>query len=95
MTPPRPSAAAGRKKWWAWRQKLPRESPGRWFGWTSYAAGVAAFGEDSGGASMAALLRLLYLNGAASVAAVAVGGTGTKEEYTAAFGLLAEAENIA
>ena len=61
---------------------------------TSYAAGIAAFGEDGEGDSMAALLRLLYLNGAASVAAVAVGKTGAKEDYAAAFASLNEVENI-
>lgn len=61
---------------------------------TSFAAGVAVFGEDSEDASMAALLRLLYLNGAASVAAVAVAGTGTKDDYAAAFDLLGEVEDI-
>lgn len=61
---------------------------------TSYAAGVAAFGEDSEDTYMAALLRLLYLNGAASVAAVAVAGTGTKDDYAAAFDLLGEVEDI-
>ncbi len=87
-------SGGGAKKVVGVAAKAAKGEPGQVVWLTSYAAGVAAFGEDSGGASMAALLRLLYLNGAASVAAVAVGGTGTKEEYTAAFGLLAEAENI-
>ncbi|MCI8573338.1 MAG: phage tail sheath protein [Oscillibacter sp.] len=52
---------------------------------TGYAAGIAAFGEDAGSAGMAAVLRLLFANGASSVVAVRVGGEGLKADYLAAF----------
>lgn len=61
---------------------------------TSYAAGVAVFGEDTEGCRMAALLRLLYLNGASSVLAVAVADSAAKEDYSAAFALLAQQETV-
>ena len=59
---------------------------------SSYAEGVAAFGEDTAETSMALLLRMLYLNGAATVAAVAVKSTGTTADYEAAFALLEQQE---
>ncbi len=61
---------------------------------SSYAAGVAAFGEDLETTSMALLLRMLYLNGAASVIAVAVKDTGTQADYQAAFALLEQQDEI-
>lgn len=54
---------------------------------TSYAAGAAAFGESSQ-AGMASILRLLFENGASTVAAVRVGGEGSVEDYQAAFQVL-------
>lgn len=62
---------------------------------TGRAAGTAAFGADpAGAAGMAALLELLFANGAAQVVAVRVGGTGAKEDYRAAFDVLAAREDI-
>lgn len=58
---------------------------------TSYAAGVAAFGEDVT-LGMSGLLRLLFLGGAAKVAAVAVAESGTVEDYQAAFAALGREE---
>ncbi len=49
---------------------------------TGYAAGAAAFGEEGG---MAAILRLLFANGASAVSAVRVGGEGDADDYQAAF----------
>ena len=54
---------------------------------TSYAAGVAAFGDDST-PGMSTLLRLLFANGASTVEAVRVAGAGGAAEYEAAFGAL-------
>lgn len=54
---------------------------------TGYAAGVAAFGEDTK-TGMSTLLKLLFWNGASTVAAVRVAETGTKEDYQAAFAAL-------
>lgn len=61
---------------------------------TSYAAGVAVFGEDTEGCAMAKLLRLLYLNGASSVLAVAVASSDGTPDYAAAFDVLAQQENV-
>ena len=58
---------------------------------TGYAAGVAAFGEDTT-PGMSTILRLLFSNGAATVAAVRVADTGTKEDYEAAFTALGKRE---
>ena len=58
---------------------------------TSYAGGVALYGEDG---NMAAMLRLLFLNGATAVWTAAVDGEGTKADYETAFGLLAMEEEI-
>ena len=55
---------------------------------TGFEAGMAAFGEDTGKSTMAGILKMLYLNGAAMVAAVAVPDTATVEDYTKAFQLL-------
>ena len=58
---------------------------------TSYEAGVKAFGEDPAGTpGMSALLRLLYLNGATTVVAVAVSGT----DYAGAFAALEAEESV-
>lgn len=57
---------------------------------TGYAAGVAAFGEDSSErAGMSTLLRLLFSNGATTVTAVRVAETGTLTDYQEAFNALA------
>lgn len=58
---------------------------------TGYAAGVAAFGEDST-PGMSTILRLLFSNGAATVAAVRVADTGTTEDYETAFAALGKWE---
>ena len=54
---------------------------------TGYAAGAAAFGEDAE-PGMSAILRLLFLNGAATVAAVRVADGGGLADYQAAFDAL-------
>ena len=54
---------------------------------TGYAAGAAAFGEDTA-PGMCALLRLLFANSAASVTAVRVADTGVLADYQAAFAAL-------
>ncbi len=54
---------------------------------TSYAAGVGAFGQ---GGAMAAMLRLLFLNGVTAVRAVAV----QDEDYAGAFAQLALEEDV-
>ena len=54
---------------------------------TGYAAGVNAFGEDAE-AGMSTLLRLLFSNGAATVAAVRVADEGALADYQAAFDVL-------
>lgn len=58
---------------------------------TSYEAGVKAFGEDADGTpGMSTLLRLLYLNGATTVVAVAVDGA----DYAGAFAALEAEESV-
>ncbi|MDD7538899.1 MAG: phage tail sheath protein, partial [Oscillospiraceae bacterium] len=58
---------------------------------TSYAQGVEVFGEDAEGApGMAALLKLLFANGAFGVKAVAVAAADGTPDYEAAFALLNE-----
>ena len=59
---------------------------------TGYAAGLAHFGEDTE-PGMAAMLRLLFANGASTVAAVRVADTGETADYEAAFAALAR-ENV-
>lgn len=54
---------------------------------TGYAAGVAAFGEDAT-PGMSTILRLLFSNGAATVAAVRVADEGALTDYEAAFEIL-------
>lgn len=54
---------------------------------TGYAAGVAAFGEDTA-PGMSTILRLLFSNGAATVAAVRVADEGALTDYEAAFDVL-------
>lgn len=54
---------------------------------TGYAAGAAAFGED-GAPGMSTILRLLFVNGAATVAAVRVADSGGTADYQAAFDAL-------
>lgn len=61
---------------------------------TNYNAGLTAFGEDGETAGMATILKLLYLNGASSVVAVAVADTATKADYVAAFELLSQCEDV-
>ncbi len=51
---------------------------------TGYTEGVAAFGEDTT-PGMSTMLRLLFANGAATVAAVRVAESGTLADYQAAF----------
>lgn len=51
---------------------------------TGYAAGVTSFGEDMA-PGMSTILRLLFANGAAAVAAVRVADSGTLEDYQTAF----------
>jgi hypothetical protein len=53
---------------------------------------VAAFGEDGKGSNMAALLKMLYQNGAAEVVAVAVAEAGGVEDYAKAFAALEKQE---
>ena len=58
---------------------------------TSYEAGVSAFGEDAEGSpGMSTILRLLFLNSAATVVAVAV----DEDDYAAAFAALEAVENV-
>ena len=58
---------------------------------TSYEMGLSAFGEDkAGSAGMSAILRLLFLGGASTVAAVKVDG----EDYESAFAVLQAAEDV-
>ena len=57
---------------------------------TGYTAGVSVFGEDKNG--MSAIVKLLFLNGAARVEAVRVADSGTVEDYTAAFAELNRGE---
>ena len=60
---------------------------------TGYAAGVAAFGEDTAQSpGMSTLLRLLFSNGAATVLAVRVAATGAATDYEAAFAALGREE---
>jgi len=54
---------------------------------TSYTAGVSAFGEDTE-AGMSTILRLLFSNGAATVAAVRVADGGALADYQTAFDVL-------
>ena len=54
---------------------------------TGYAAGVAVFGEDAT-PGMSTILRLLFSNGAATVAAVRVADEGALTDYEAAFEIL-------
>ena len=54
---------------------------------TSYAAGVAAFGEDTE-PGMSTILRLLFSNGASRVVAVKVAEEGALADYEAAFEVL-------
>lgn len=58
---------------------------------TSYEGAVAAFGSQSGAEDMAELIRLILLNGAAAVAAVAAGDEGG---YEAAFRALEAREGL-
>jgi len=58
---------------------------------TSYEEGVAHFGADGEGMKMAALLRLLFLNGASQVVAVRVADS---ESYADAFAALAAEESV-
>jgi len=58
---------------------------------TSYTGGISIFG-DSG--NMAAMLKLLFLNGATAVRTVAVGGEGALADYEAAFDLMAMEEDV-
>ena len=60
---------------------------------TGYAAGVAAFGEDAADApGMSTILRLLFANGAATVAAVRVAEAGAVKDYQDAFAALGQRE---
>ena len=53
---------------------------------TSYAAGVAAFGEDSASEpGMSTILRLLFANGASTVTAVRVAAARALKDYENAF----------
>ncbi len=58
---------------------------------TGYAAGVAAFGEDTT-PGMSAILKLLFANGASTVTAVRVAQTGALTDYQAAFETLGRQE---
>ena len=71
-------------------------TPGEVTRLTGYAAGAAAFGKDGNTAGMETLLRLLYLNGASAVAAVAVDGAAENsvEGYGAAFEALSRCEDV-
>ena len=57
---------------------------------TNYAAGVEAFGEDAATPGMSTILRLLFANGAAAVAAVRVADA--SPDYTAAFAALGKVD---
>ena len=60
---------------------------------TGYAAGVAAFGEDAADTpGMSTILRLLFANGAATVAAVRVAEAGAVKDYQDAFAALGRRE---
>ena len=62
----------------------------------SYAEGVEAFGEDAAGThGMAAILKLLFANGAGAVKAVAVTVEDDEADYESAFTLLGGEEDIA
>ena len=58
---------------------------------TSYEGGLALFGQDGEGQSMAEILRFLFLNGATAVRAVAVADS---DSYNDAFDLLSMEEDI-
>ena len=58
---------------------------------TGYAAGVAAFGEDTT-PGMSTILRLLFANGASTVAAVRVADDGAVSDYETAFQALSGQE---
>lgn len=61
----------------------------------SYAEGVEAFGADAAGThGMAAILKLLFANGAGAVKAVAVAVENDEADYESAFALLGEEEDI-
>lgn len=62
----------------------------------SLADGIAVFGQDAAGAAgMSTLLKLLFLNGAGTVVAVAVGKDDEgKADYAAAFSLLEEQDQV-
>lgn len=62
----------------------------------SYAEGLEAFGADAEGThGMAAILKLLFANGAGAVKAVAVAVEDEEADYESAFALLGEEEDIA
>lgn len=61
---------------------------------TGYAEGVNTFGEDMGAAGMSEILRLLFLNGVAKVAAVRVADEGAISDYKAGFEALGGAEDV-
>lgn len=63
---------------------------------TSYEEGKSVFGEDASGVyGMSALLKMLFLNGAGAVKAVAVGkGTDGAADYASAFAALDEEEDV-
>ena len=62
----------------------------------SYAEGIEAFGEDAAGThGMAAILKLLFANGAGAVKAVAVAAEDDEADYESAFALLGEEDDIA
>lgn len=61
----------------------------------SYAEGIEAFGEDAAGThGMAAILKLLFANGAGAVKAVAVAVEDNEADYESAFALLGEEEDV-
>lgn len=61
---------------------------------TSYEEGLAAFGTDGRTPGMAAVLRVLYENGASIVRAVAVDTTGETPDYASAFAALAALDGV-
>lgn len=61
---------------------------------TGYAEGVNAFGEETDGAGMSALVRLLFANGASKVQAVRVADAGETADYEAAFAALGALEDV-
>lgn len=62
---------------------------------TSFAAGVAAFGEDAAGSpGMTSILKLLFQNGVTEIMAVRVSSSGALSDYQAAFDALAAKEKI-